>query len=149
MTRALGLLLAALAVALVGCGEDGESGAPVAPDPPSLTEKITTGEEGTESPYATTETGAGGGEEDEENPGDAEAGAEVYASSGCGGCHTLDAAGSSGNVGPDLDDTDPTYEEAVAQVTKGGDGMPAFADQLSEQQIRDVAAYVAEAAGGS
>ena len=36
--------------------------------------------------------------------GDAAAGETVFASAGCGACHTLSAAGSSGTVGPNLDD---------------------------------------------
>ena len=36
----------------------------------------------------------------------------------------------------------------VQQVTNGGGGMPAFKDTLSEQQIKDVAAYVSQSATG-
>ena len=39
--------------------------------------------------------------------GDAAAGEAVFASAGCGGCHTLEAAGASGKVGPNLDDAKP------------------------------------------
>jgi len=39
--------------------------------------------------------------------GDPAAGKQVFASSGCGGCHTLKAAGSSGTTGPDLDTLKP------------------------------------------
>lgn len=35
--------------------------------------------------------------------GDATAGKQVFAQSGCGGCHTFEPAGSSGKTGPDLD----------------------------------------------
>jgi cytochrome c553 len=35
--------------------------------------------------------------------GDAAAGKQVYATSGCGGCHTFKPAGSTGKTGPDLD----------------------------------------------
>ena len=142
----LAILVAALAVALAGCGgEEDDTANPV--DPNSLTEEVTTAE-GKESPYATTgEDDEDGGGEEGEGDGDAEAGAAVFASAGCGGCHTLDAAGSSGNVGPDLDDADPDFDEAVNVVTNGRGQMPSFKDELSEQQIRDVAAYVSEAAG--
>jgi mono/diheme cytochrome c family protein len=78
---------------------------------------------------------------------DAAAGAKVFASAGCGSCHTLAAARSSGQVGPNLDDVQPGYDVVVAKVTDGGGGMPAFGGQLSEQQIRDVAAFVATRAG--
>jgi mono/diheme cytochrome c family protein len=84
----------------------------------------------------------------ESSGGDAAAGREVWASAGCGGCHTLAAAGSEGQLrGPNLDDLQPDFETVVQQVTTGGGGMPAFSERLSEQQIRDVAAYVSENAG--
>jgi mono/diheme cytochrome c family protein len=78
---------------------------------------------------------------------DAAAGAKVFASAGCGSCHTLSAAKSGGQVGPNLDDAKPGYDTVLAKVTNGGGGMPSFGGQLSDQQIRDVAAYVAENAG--
>jgi mono/diheme cytochrome c family protein len=74
--------------------------------------------------------------------GDPEAGKGVFASAACGSCHTLEAAGSSGTIGPNLDDSAPGYEAIVEQVTNGGGGMPAFGDQLSDDQIQDVAAFV-------
>jgi mono/diheme cytochrome c family protein len=77
--------------------------------------------------------------------GDPEAGKSVFASAACGSCHTLGAAGSSGTIGPNLDETPMNQEAIVRQVTEGGGGMPAFGDQLSEEQIRDVAAFVFEA----
>ena len=51
--------------------------------------------------------------------GDAEQGKQIFAASGCGGCHTLSDAGASGTVGPNLDDAKPSYELAVTRVTKG------------------------------
>jgi mono/diheme cytochrome c family protein len=78
---------------------------------------------------------------------DAAAGAKVFASAGCGSCHTLASAKSSGQVGPNLDDAQPGYDVVVAKVTDGGGGMPSFGGQLSKQQIRDVAAFVATRAG--
>ena len=78
---------------------------------------------------------------------DAAAGAKVFASAGCGSCHTLSAAKASGQVGPNLDDAKPGYDTVLAKVTNGGGGMPSFGGQLSQQQIRDVAAYVATSAG--
>lgn len=76
--------------------------------------------------------------------GDPEAGRDVFASEACGSCHVLEAAGSSGASGPNLDDRAPEYEAIVRQVTNGGGGMPAFGEQLSEEQIQDVAAFVFE-----
>ncbi len=79
--------------------------------------------------------------------GDAAAGAAIFTSAGCGGCHTLAAAGSAGNVGPNLDDLKPDYAAVVKQVTNGGGGMPAYTDSLSEADIQNVAAYVSQNAG--
>src|SRR5262249_1442933 len=47
------------------------------------------------------------------------AGAKVFASAGCGGCHTLSAAKSSGQTGPNLDQLRPTYDTVVRQVSNG------------------------------
>ena len=74
--------------------------------------------------------------------GDPVAGAAVYSSSGCGSCHILKAAGSTGAVGPSLDDVKPDQATVVQQVTAGGEIMPAFSPQLSSTQINNVAAYV-------
>jgi mono/diheme cytochrome c family protein len=79
-----------------------------------------------------------------ETPGDAEAGARIFGSAGCGSCHTLAAADSTGNVGPNLDDAKPPFDLVVERVTNGSPPMPSFRDQLSEQEIADVAAYVVE-----
>ena len=87
-----------------------------------------------------TESGAGG--EGGAAEGDAAAGKEVYASAGCGSCHTFADAGSTGTVGPDLDQSSIDFEGAVSQVTNGGGGMPPFGGQLSEEDIANVAAYI-------
>jgi quinohemoprotein ethanol dehydrogenase len=75
--------------------------------------------------------------------GDAMAGASVFEEN-CSTCHG--ATGHGGNGGPDLR-TMPlakTQAGAEKQVTNGGGGMPAFKGQLSEEEISNVAAYVAE-----
>jgi mono/diheme cytochrome c family protein len=85
-----------------------------------------------------TNVSGGGGKPD---------GKQVFASAGCGGCHTLKAAGASGNVGPNLDTLKPAKDVVAHQVEVGGGAMPAFKGQLSDAQIQAVAAYVAKAAG--
>jgi mono/diheme cytochrome c family protein len=75
-------------------------------------------------------------------------GKEVFASAGCGTCHALADAGSTGTVGPNLDESMPSKELAVDRVTNGQGAMPPFSGQLSEQQIDAVATYVSTAAGG-
>jgi cytochrome c6 len=84
--------------------------------------------------------------------GDATKGNSVFGSAGCGSCHTLAAAHSTGTVGPNLDSLKPDYRAVTAQVTNGGapsgGTMPAFKSTLSTQQIADVAAYVVKSTGG-
>jgi mono/diheme cytochrome c family protein len=81
--------------------------------------------------------------------GDPKKGSAGFASSGCGGCHTLAAAHASGTVGPNLDTLKPNYRAVTAQVTNGGGAMPSFKSKLSSQQIADVAAYVVTSTGGT
>ncbi len=125
---ALITILAAIALGLAGCGGGKEVGA--------LPETVV----GT-VPKATA------AEPTTTLKGNAEAGKGLYASKGCGGCHVLAAAGSSGTVGTNLDETKPAFDLAVDRITNGRGAMPPFKGQLSEQQIADVAAYVAESAG--
>jgi len=77
----------------------------------------------------------------------AAAGEKVFKTAGCGSCHTLEAAGAGGQIGPNLDSARPDFATARAKIEAGGGGMPSFKDQLSTDQIRDVAAFVAQKAG--
>jgi mono/diheme cytochrome c family protein len=96
-----------------------------------------------------TETGGGdGGGGGGAAQGDPAAGKAIFASAGCGSCHTLSDAGTSGNVGPNLDTSSVDFDAAVTQVTNGGGGMPPFSGQLSEEDIKNVAAYVVSARTG-
>jgi mono/diheme cytochrome c family protein len=81
--------------------------------------------------------------------GDPAAGAKIFQSAGCNGCHTLAAAHATGTVGPNLDQLKPNYRAVTAQVTNGGAAMPSFKKTLSTQQIADVAAYVVKSTGGT
>ena len=74
-------------------------------------------------------------------------GKAVFAKAGCGGCHTLKAAGSSGNVGPNLDQLKPVKATVAHQVEVGGGAMPAFKGQLSPAEIDAVATFVSGSAG--
>jgi mono/diheme cytochrome c family protein len=71
-------------------------------------------------------------------------GAQVFATAGCGGCHTLAAAQSNGAIGPNLDQLKPNAATIVRQVTHGGAGMPSFSRTLSHAQITAVAAFVSQ-----
>jgi mono/diheme cytochrome c family protein len=115
--------------------------------------ETTTGEETTAGDETTAggETATGGEETtadgEDAAAGDATAGAAVFASAGCGGCHTLADAGAAGAVGPNLDEAKPSASLVVDRVTTGKGGMPPFSGRLDEQQIADVAAYVSSVAG--
>ena len=127
---ALVSLAVAAAIALSGCGYEGQTTA--APETvqgsvPQPTETTTT---------ETTPVPAG----------DAAAGKVVFTTN-CGGCHTLSDAGTSGSVGPNLDDAKPDAALVVDRATNGKGVMPPFKGTLSSQQIADVAAYVSTAAG--
>ena len=80
--------------------------------------------------------------------GDPEAGKTVFTSN-CGGCHTLEAAGTNGQVGPNLDQAQPELALIVQRVRKGQGAMPPFEDQFDVEQIRDVAAYVYDSTHGN
>jgi mono/diheme cytochrome c family protein len=96
------------------------------------------GEEGSEEGESGAESAGGG---------NAEAGAVVF-SENCATCHGETGHGGAG--GPDLT-TMPlaqTEEGAIQQVTNGGGGMPPFGGTLSEEEIENVAAYVANEING-
>ena len=132
---ALALVALVFAFGLAACGGEEEA----SPEPETTTGEITTTET---TDTETTETGGGA-------EGDAAAGKEIFlGAGGCGSCHTLADAGTSGTIGPNLDDAQPSFELAVDRVTNGQGAMPSFEGQLMEQQITDVATYVSTAAGG-
>jgi mono/diheme cytochrome c family protein len=60
------------------------------------------------------------------------AGKQVYASNGCAGCHTFKPAGSTGKVGPDLDNL-------AADATKANQGP---LEQYTAESIKNPGAYV-------
>ena len=105
-----------------------------------------------EEAHAAEVPGGGGDDGEPSAPpagGSTAAGKEIFASAGCGTCHTLADAAASGTVGPDLDASRPAVALVVDRVTNGQGTMPSFSDQLSEEQIADVAAYVSAVAGAT
>jgi mono/diheme cytochrome c family protein len=96
-------------------------------------------------------------------PGDAKAGAVLFPSQGCGGCHTFKPAKTNGMIGPDLDKL-PGYAKTAGQpldafaqesiqnpsayVEKGYQPtMPDFGQTLSAKQISDLVAYETQTKG--
>lgn len=133
--RALPLVLAV--AALAGCGGGGSTGSSTTD--PSTAPAPATQTTPAQTQATTTKTAPA-------KPSGPD-GAKVFASAGCGGCHTLKAAGATGNVGPNLDDLKPSKDAVKAQVQSGGGGMPSFGGSLSGAEIDAVAAYVSSHAG--
>jgi cbb3-type cytochrome c oxidase subunit III len=73
-------------------------------------------------------------------------GKDIFAAN-CGSCHTLADAGTSGKVGPNLDQLMPAFARVQRQVINGGAVMPAFKGKLTPAQIKAVAKYVSSVAG--
>jgi mono/diheme cytochrome c family protein len=65
----------------------------------------------------------------------------------CGACHTLADAGTTGTVGPNLDQARPPKALVVDRVTNGQGAMPSFKGTLDQAQIEAVAEYVSSTAG--
>lgn len=78
-------------------------------------------------------------------------GREVFtkiAQPSCALCHTLEAAGATGAVGPSLDELKPDRQRVITTVRDGIGVMPSFDDQLTDEQIEAVAEFVAGATRG-
>lgn len=96
--------------------------------------------------------------------GNAKAGAALFTSQGCGGCHTFKPAGTNGTIGPDLDKlaqyaktanqgsleafTQESIANPSAYIEKGySNVMPNFGQSLSAKQIADLVAYLTQNQG--
>jgi cytochrome c6 len=150
------ILALAGAAVMAGCGGGGSSSSETAAEeapapaeeepaeeeePPAEEEKEQ--EEPAEEEEPAEKEEAGGGE-----AALAEEGKTIFTGT-CGSCHTLKEAGTSGEVGPNLDELEPTLAEAEKQVTNGGGGMPAFGKEgiLTPEEVKAVATYVSSVAG--
>jgi len=99
-----------------------------------------------------TETGA--------PEGDPAAGRQVFTSAGCTSCHTLSAAGSTAQTGPNLDEVlqgkDAVFvRESIvnpdAEVAEGfsQELMPEnYGEQLSDEQLANLVAFLVESTSG-
>jgi len=127
--------------------------------PPKTVTVTTAGGSTSESTPTTTEemtttTSSSGG--------DTAAGKTVFASESCGGCHTFNAAGSNGSIGPDLDtaiatDASAAHEDSledfvkesivdpekyIAQGYPGGVMPSDFGKKLTRTQLDDLVAFI-------
>ena len=70
-------------------------------------------------------------------------GLEVYNNKAqCGTCHVLQAAGSEGQIGPNLDMLRPQISQIINAVTNGIGVMQAWEGILTYEEIEAVAYYV-------
>jgi cytochrome c1 len=153
------LLIALFALLLVGCGGGKEVTATAESVDTTATQTETgeTGETGTgETETGKTETGG----DNEAVKGDAAAGKQVFASNGCGRCHTFKPAGSSGTTGPDLDELSDFAENAnqpLADFTRTSisnpneyveegfpEGVMPTYDQLSDDDLNNLVAFLTQ-----
>lgn len=86
--------------------------------------------------------------------------APEFFATNCGACHTLQAAGTTGTIGPDLDDVLPgqspqevseSISDPSAKATPGfsPNVMPAtFGEQLTPEQLRQLVNYLLQSVGG-
>jgi hypothetical protein len=76
-------------------------------------------------------------------PGDATAGKPLYIAF-CGKCHTMQAAGSKGTLGPNLDNDKINFNCVVSAVAQGVGGIQAeyILRFITFNQVYDVAKYV-------
>ena len=70
-------------------------------------------------------------------------GLEIYNNKAqCGTCHSLQAAGSEGQIGPNLDILKPQMIQIISSVTNGIGVMQAWEGILTSEEIEAVAYYV-------
>jgi mono/diheme cytochrome c family protein len=68
-------------------------------------------------------------------------GAGIFSNSGCGTCHTLKAAGTTGGI--DLDAFQPEQQTVIDNVSNGNTGgIPGLQPPADPAMIRNVASYV-------
>ena len=70
--------------------------------------------------------------------------AEIFADT-CGSCHTFEPAGTTGKVGPSLDNTSLDAAAISQQIEEGGGGMPP--GLLEGEEREQVARWIAANAG--
>ena len=70
----------------------------------------------------------------------------MFIRAGCGGCHTLAAAGTHGTVGPDFDTSETLSAAQIrTQLDAGVGGMPSFRGRLTPREKAAVAAFLSAA----
>jgi cytochrome c oxidase subunit 2 len=100
----VGIVVMVVVIAISGSDTSGATSVGIGPLPLSTYSSTPSTSTGSTPTGSTVSTGGGGSSNGSTGAtGDATAGKAVWDSSGCGSCHTLAAAGSTGAVGPNLD----------------------------------------------
>ena len=60
----------------------------------------------------------------------------------CGACHSLEAAGAEGVVGPNLDELKPDAQRIRTALAQGVGAMPAYADQLTDAEVTALVKFI-------
>lgn len=123
------LLCGVLAAGTVGCGDDDGS----APTETEAVETQTPQPQGEDQPLSPIE----------------ERGRELFVST-CGSCHTFEAAGTQGTIGPSLDEVPLNKADVLKAIEIGGRGsgnMPP--NLLTGEDAEAVATFVAENGPGA
>lgn len=122
------LLVVTLSLLPIACGDDDDT---------------TAAEDATET------TAPAGADPEQPLSGDEERGRELFAEN-CGSCHTLDAAGTTGQIGPNLDEAQVDEQDVLRAIEIGGRGSGNMPPNLvSGEDAQDVAAFVAASGPGS
>lgn len=112
------------------------------------------------SAYVASVAGVAGAKPRRPPGGEDDPGAQIFTAQGCGSCHTLEAAGTSGTAGPDLDKTlegkDADYVrrgivEPDAEIVEGFSAgvMPSdYGDKLSNKELRQLVDFILKSVGG-
>jgi mono/diheme cytochrome c family protein len=151
-------LILALAGALVVAGCGGSGGTTTTSESATTEEAAPPAEETEEAPAEEEAEEAPAEEAPAEAEGEEEAGGGESAmlaegktvfTTNCGSCHTLKEAGTSGEIGPNLDELEPDLATVEHQVINDGGPMPAFGNEgiLKSNEIKAVATYVSTVAG--
>jgi mono/diheme cytochrome c family protein len=133
------IIALAAAVVVAGCGGGGSSSS----------ESTASEEAAPPAEEAPAEEEAEAGEEEAGTESAALTEGKTVFTANCASCHTLKEAGTSGTVGPNLDELEPSESTVEHQVINGGGPMPAFGKEgiLTSKEVKAVATYVSTVAG--
>jgi mono/diheme cytochrome c family protein len=102
---------------------------------------------GDQAPEESSAQTGGGGEGGGGGAGASAEGKQIFTQS-CGTCHTLSDAGTSGTIGPNLDELGPDKSRVETAIENGGAGTGAMpANIVTGQEAEAVAEYVSSVAG--